>query len=932
MDFGKHYSFVKVVVAILLILQLCIIFVITENGLPSLSSLDLDLKLNLNIDSSSSTEKRVPKELVNKIAKLYQAFRYDTNPDWLDYYSLNENLLKISVGPRKNQTWESIDDIRFYDSDPRLSWSVYLWHLLDTDEIDNNDFQIPFSWYDWADFHNLNKLISLERTQLSCNFLYEGAFDRELLNSLEKEIKEPLFHEAHDKYLKTKWYLLSKKISNTDIFSKQKLKNYCHKILDPKFSTGLNVTKLHYYVRSEVFQLQTRNFLLTTFNAPLSLTFLERDKNSFQINLMQNNNKNLIQSNLLHNYVDANKKPKTDDILFNHNEWYTKFLSNGLLTSRFKVKIDELDKKAFDHDRVYLSPSDFEFDRTAKIKELNARRSELSVHELSYLKSLEHEAHTNPALSPKHFEEAREVQQYGLMGHHRDEKFFYGDNLLNDPQEYFNRLNSMIRTFQKFTKSNGIVSWLGHGTLYGHIYNGQTFPWDNDFDLQMPIKHLNYMAQHFNQSLILEDPREGNGRYMLDVSSSITVRTQGNGNNNIDARFIDIDSGLYIDITGLSVSSDPIDHAIKKYYEKKAKEMHFDWKKERTYIENDVELTPENIHKFNITQLATYMSDHRGDFEGGQVDKVKDMAKKEATELPKSSQLEKNLNEKERYDLHKKAKIYNCRNDHFVSFDAISPLINTQFHGVDALIPNKYITVLKAEYNVPEDFAYIHFQGKTFLPQLNYWFNDGILNKITNLKSWYSTKVFTRLKASKTLKELKLEDIKIMLNNLIKVEGDNMFSNVFNSFQTSAYKLKELEIENDTNMTVPLKRNYMRKMKTHIAPYLKNPGKDPVIFRYLRDNYKDLTASLNKTEIQLIERSVDQLYVDVFWDQLKQQIDTKTLPMFNITNIKEDEEFSKKINSTFIDLNKIGYDLLSTAKNKIYKTDPETDFNFANLY
>ena len=40
--------------------------------------------------------------------------------------------------------------------------------------------------------------------------------------------------------------------------------------------------------------------------------------------------------------------------------------------------------------------------------------------------------------------------------------------------------------------------------------------------------------------------------YLLDVNPAIHERERGNGNNIIDARFIDTTTGLYIDITGLS--------------------------------------------------------------------------------------------------------------------------------------------------------------------------------------------------------------------------------------------------------------------------------------------------------------------------------------------------------------------------------------------
>ncbi|MCG8711191.1 LicD family protein, partial [Brenneria sp. 4F2] len=72
------------------------------------------------------------------------------------------------------------------------------------------------------------------------------------------------------------------------------------------------------------------------------------------------------------------------------------------------------------------------------------------------------------------------------------------------------------------------------------------------------------------------DPREGNGKFLVDVGTSITVRTHGNDQNNIDARFVDIDSGLYVDITGLSVSSNPQRDNFKDWYEQKKKTINME--------------------------------------------------------------------------------------------------------------------------------------------------------------------------------------------------------------------------------------------------------------------------------------------------------------------------------------------------------------------
>ena len=66
------------------------------------------------------------------------------------------------------------------------------------------------------------------------------------------------------------------------------------------------------------------------------------------------------------------------------------------------------------------------------------------------------------------------------------------------------------------------------------------------------------MADKFNNTLheytttIGEDQLPIKTTYLLDVNPHCTERENGDGMNIIDARWINMDNGLYIDITGLS--------------------------------------------------------------------------------------------------------------------------------------------------------------------------------------------------------------------------------------------------------------------------------------------------------------------------------------------------------------------------------------------
>ncbi|CAH2351033.1 hypothetical protein CLIB1423_02S10748 [[Candida] railenensis] len=155
--------------------------------------------------------------------------------------------------------------------------------------------------------------------------------------------------------------------------------------------------------------------------------------------------------------------------------------------------------------------------------------------------------------------------------YHYDWRFFNGFSTATSEYEHENLIiHQLTRVWLKFTQSNDINTWLAHGSLLSWYWNGMVFPWDSDIDFQMSVEDLYKLAAGFNQSIIVENifdqkgAFQGLGRYFLDVGSSITVREKKNGNNNIDARLIDIDTGFFLDITGLSISDSNTPDRYKK--------------------------------------------------------------------------------------------------------------------------------------------------------------------------------------------------------------------------------------------------------------------------------------------------------------------------------------------------------------------------------
>jgi hypothetical protein len=79
-------------------------------------------------------------------------------------------------------------------------------------------------------------------------------------------------------------------------------------------------------------------------------------------------------------------------------------------------------------------------------------------------------------------------------------------------------------------------------------------PWDWDIDTQVSEATLFRLADEFNGTVAQYNTTNPDTQhsYLLDVNPWARQRDRGKGLNIIDARWIDMQTGLYIDITGLS--------------------------------------------------------------------------------------------------------------------------------------------------------------------------------------------------------------------------------------------------------------------------------------------------------------------------------------------------------------------------------------------
>lgn len=92
----------------------------------------------------------------NSTLDLYREFYYGSEFKYSTPYTLQKNLLTIPFGPGRGERVGTVDKVRLYNWDPRLIWSVLLEYIIQ--DAADESMEVPFSWYDWADFKEYNKL------------------------------------------------------------------------------------------------------------------------------------------------------------------------------------------------------------------------------------------------------------------------------------------------------------------------------------------------------------------------------------------------------------------------------------------------------------------------------------------------------------------------------------------------------------------------------------------------------------------------------------------------------------------------------------------------------------------------------------------------------------------------------------------------------
>jgi len=112
-------------------------------------------------------------------------------------------------------------------------------------------------------------------------------------------------------------------------------------------------------------------------------------------------------------------------------------------------------------------------------------------------------------------------------------------------------LTALMQTYLATMSDIGAETWIMHGTLLGWWWNQKILPWDSDLDVQVSEATITFLAKYYNMTEYhYKLPHVPKGRnYLLEVNPNYVRRGTDDKLNVIDARWIDTETGLFIDIT-----------------------------------------------------------------------------------------------------------------------------------------------------------------------------------------------------------------------------------------------------------------------------------------------------------------------------------------------------------------------------------------------
>ncbi|KAG7194795.1 uncharacterized protein KQ657_004476 [Scheffersomyces spartinae] len=156
--------------------------------------------------------------------------------------------------------------------------------------------------------------------------------------------------------------------------------------------------------------------------------------------------------------------------------------------------------------------------------------------------------------APKYFSEAYTLNEPKASAY--DWRFF--DHLQAfDMNQRHAILKRLMRGWSHFSQQFNIFSWINKESMVGWYWNGLNLPWTNDLDIQLSASEFDKLLK-FNNTLVFDYNDSSKGHYnvfYLDINPYYS-KIRGNNNNMVNARFIDVMSGVVMDVTVLILVED----------------------------------------------------------------------------------------------------------------------------------------------------------------------------------------------------------------------------------------------------------------------------------------------------------------------------------------------------------------------------------------
>ncbi|KAK1994828.1 hypothetical protein LX36DRAFT_640809 [Colletotrichum falcatum] len=132
----------------------------------------------------------------------------------------------------------------------------------------------------------------------------------------------------------------------------------------------------------------------------------------------------------------------------------------------------------------------------------------------------------------------------------------YDDRFASEPlNETAERdaIKVLVQTYLATLDDLGVQTWLMHSSLLGWWWNKQILPWDSTADVQVTENGMKFLAAYYNMTTYYYKYSSiPDGRlFLLEVNPNYVHQDKEavDEGKEADARWVDMDNGLFIDVT-----------------------------------------------------------------------------------------------------------------------------------------------------------------------------------------------------------------------------------------------------------------------------------------------------------------------------------------------------------------------------------------------